>query len=188
MQKPRRAKSAQELIDSIETPHVRNWYQKYLSDSKLYIDKSVLLLDYLSKRAVIDGYEFDAKSGLFIKEVFPEKIAKRVGRTIVNIIFPRPVDQHYHEDVGEAFYVISGNGAFRKVGEGMFFSEPIQRGSTTFADVGEYHAFSPDPGDYLEMAIVCTGVMDFSKEKCVTRFDKYQPWLDFFKDAKRSKK
>ena len=187
----RKVLNAQEIIDSIETPAVKSWYQKYLAEAKLgvcgFVEEDTLLLDYISKRTALDGYSFDTKSGLYIKQLFPKKILERLGHTDLNIIFPRPVDWHYHKDVGEALHVISGRGRMimQIKGEAMPRDAYMKSGSTFFVRQGDIHSFRPDKGDYLEMSLTCTGILDPEQEVCVTRFDKEPHWKEYYEDPEK---
>lgn len=122
-----------------------------------------------------------------------------MDRTILDIVFARPVDLHYHEDVGEKLSVVSGNGALilgNEFGEskerfcpaliiGNEFGESEEKfcsGSEVYIPVNKVHSFRPDKNDFLEIRVDCTGILDPNKEVCVQRFYEVRPWVNYFNE------
>ena len=111
---------------------------------------------------------FDPTSGLFIRPFF-EKINEKLKQTIVQVVFPRPTDIHYHEDIDEYIMVLRGRG---KMGRDLNQSKYkwLNVGQEAFIPKGDHHYFCPDEETILELMIVCSGILNPSKEKRVRPF------------------
>ncbi len=148
---------AKGLVNSITNEKVKLWYLENQEISSF--------LDIVA--ASIEGYSFDTKSGLFVKPVF-KKINGKLKQTLVQVVFPRPTDIHYHEDVDEAVKVIQGYA--NVLVEDQKDIKTIIMGDEINIPKGKHHYFCPDKNRFLELFIACSGILDPSKEKCVQHF------------------
>ena len=150
---------AKELVDTITNDEIREWYNENTAPN---------FLDNVAVSIQGGGYSFDPKSGLFIKPLF-EKIVDKLNQTIVQVVFPRPTDIHYHEDIDESIMVLRGRG---KMGRDLNQSKYkwLNVGQEAFIPKGDHHYFCPDEETILELMIVCSGILNPSKEKCVRPF------------------
>jgi mannose-6-phosphate isomerase-like protein (cupin superfamily) len=158
-------------ISSVRNRRVREWYKKNVNPK---------FLDVLVERAERDGYVLDPDSGLLIKRLYSDETIKRLGFTVVNIIFPRPVDLHYHEDVDEALLVVKGKGLLYIQREEDFEKRELYQGTNIFVPKGMAHSFRPDTGAFLEIMVACSGIIDPKKEVCVEAFDEFEPWKEYY--------
>jgi len=161
-------------IDKIDNTDVRAWYQENISS----------LFDVFLENAKEKGYVMDRKSGLFIKPGFSSEIQERLGHTSIYIIFPRPTDLHYHEDVDEAIHVIDGTGMFYTQFEKSEREECIFSGREILVPQRRAHSFMPNLGEFLEMRIECSGLHDPKKEKLVVPFYEFRPWIEYYERIK----
>lgn len=150
---------------------VKEWYKKHMT---------IYLFNRIVNEAADRGYELDPKSGLLIKQVYPEDIIKNLGHTVVDIIFPRPTDLHFHKDVDEAIYIEYGSGSMYIQEKKSFKIINLYRGSTVFIPRNRLHAFRPDKENALEVRLECSGILDPKKEICKERFDAFAPWIEYF--------
>ncbi len=156
------------FIDELEDGKVKEWYTYHKLDE---------FLEDTGKRAINQGYVFDKQSGLFIRPHFNENTTRQLKSTIVDIIFPMPVDRHTHYDVGEAIKVISGTGFFYYRNK----REVLENGTEKFVPVETMHSFSPDKGQFLELEIAYTGIFNPEEEMCITPFYEFKPWKELYK-------
>lgn len=163
----------EKFIDTIPYGPVREWYRKNVNADWLY---------NVVHDAIKRGYEPDTKSGLLFRKVFDCK--KTPKCTILDGIFPRPVDLHHHKDVHEALVVLQGEG----VSYVSYGGTPTKRdevklfpGKAIAFPKNMSHSFRPDKDKYLEMRLVCSGTLNLKKEICEDRFYSFKPWVDYFK-------
>lgn len=167
-------------IDFLKSGPVKDWYRE---------NTNPVIFDTRAYEAEVNGYELDPESGLLFRGFYTEKIQNdHLGQTVIGIIFPRPVDLHHHDGMGEAISIISGEGVFYKrtspESRGRFYK--ISEGDSLFVPAGMDHSFRPDENDFLEVLLVCTGIYDNKKEKCVERFDRFEPWVKYYEALRRS--
>lgn len=158
-------------IDKIEDLAIKEWYYKNLGYT---------LFNAFLEKAKEKDYVMDKKSGLFVKPAFSPENQERLGHSSVYIIFPRPVDLHYHEDVDEAFHVIEGTGYFYSQLEKSEREECIFPGREIYVPLGRYHSLMPNIGEYLEIRIECSGILNPKKEICVCKFGEYKPVTEYY--------
>lgn len=175
--------SPEELLNSIANKKVKDWYNKHIDSASFFS---------IVNNAKQRGYNLDPNSGLFFRFPYSEETINKIGRTIIDIIFPRPTDFHYHEDVDEALYVVSGEGAF--CGKGAFH---INQSKEEYSKLGEIgielskgdeiyipkkvvHTLGPHLDDSLEIRLVCSGIFDPKKEVCISPFDEYAFWPGYY--------
>jgi len=173
-------------LDRLEIGHVKNWYRKHTDAARL---------DAIVSQAEGRGYKWDAKSGLLLRPVYTDVelphfnqrdpdsffpyssfVSSGLGYTVIDVVFPRPVDFHYHIDVGEAFKIVKGAGEF-VLGT---FRTSILPDKQIFVPKGRHHTFRPDKNESVEARIACTGLLDQKKEVCVKRFDNVPKWVEYF--------
>ena len=92
------------IVDRIENERVKGQYEE---------NWDATILNSLIENYEKDGFSFDPKSGLLFRG-FSDETIEKIERTIIDIVFPRPVDLHYHKDVDEAIYIVKGNGLMTK--------------------------------------------------------------------------
>lgn len=153
----------------MQDPQIKEWYRKNVDHTLLHN----LVTEYNKK-----GYTLDKKSGLMFRQPFSADVIESLGHTVVDIVFPRPVDHHYHEDVGEALSVTEGSGALYT--RGMAKETPFRSGDSIFIPRGLAHSFRPDKNSFLEIRLMCTGIMNSDKEVCLQRFNEFSLWVDYF--------
>jgi len=156
------------VYEIIRDPDVRKWYEENINP-----DVFEIWFNDFKKR----NYNFDSNSGLFFKQFFPDSIIQKLNHTDINIIFPRPVDIHYHTDVGEALSVLAGSGKLylKKENENEWKKYILEKGVSIFIEPYVYHTFTPKiPGflDFLEIHLNCTGILDPKNEICIKDFYK----------------
>ena len=157
--------------DRIEPGPVQEWYRKYMDSN---------YLNYTVSEAEKNGYILDPKSGLLIRGIF-NVIADQLPYTLLDIIFPRPVDLHHHEDVNEALRVLRGSGYIYQRSGNRIIERGIYPGCETFIPKGESHTFRPYKNAFLEMRLACSGKLDSNKEVCEERFDEFEKWVQYYK-------
>jgi len=151
------------FIDLLEKGPVRDWYIEHWDSGRL---------DHTMELSVKERYVLDRSSGLFIRDY------KGVGHTVIDILTPRPVDLHYHEDVGEAIAITGGQGflyAPAVIGD-VKSIVPVQKGDGVFIPTGKSHTFSPKKGMLLEVSVVCTRKLDPAREVLKNRFNEFEHW------------
>ncbi len=158
---------------SIEDKAIKKWYKENLDSTFLGI---------IVWKANRNGYVLDNKSGLLFRNVYSDEIIKRLNYTIIDIIFPRPIDLHYHKDVDEAFRVLNGEGVFCMHDS---VENTLHKGKQLFVPKNVLHSFMPNKDDFLEIRVACSGILDPAQEVCEKRFDEFQPWLDYYKQFKK---
>ncbi|MBW3011236.1 cupin domain-containing protein [Candidatus Woesearchaeota archaeon] len=132
-------------------------------------------------RAEYDGYTWNKEAGLLLRQDFPDGILENLGQTVLDIIFPRPSDLHHHEDVDEAVLVLDGSGEFQVETASKKIIVTLEKGKSVYIPKGSCHAFRPDKGKHLEIMLITKGgILDERCEVQHTRFDQYQPWIDYF--------
>lgn len=172
-----------DALDRIENKQVRNWYENNINPS---------VLNYTVDSSEEKGYKLDPRSGLLIRNVYTDKTIKNLGHTIVDIIFPRPVDLHHHEDIDEALYIIDGKGEGRIIiqthhiqtypTKGIKIEEiTLCSGKELYIPKGFSHTFRPEKDNFLEIRLACSGILDSKKEICERKFDEYEPWVEYYK-------
>ena len=162
------------IINRIENERIRRWYEK---------NWDAVILNSLIEDYEKDGFSFDSESGLLFRG-FSDKTIRNIGRTIIDIVFPRPVDLHYHKDVDEAIYIVKGNGLIIKsIGPQhiRYSEEEISEGKEFYIPRGAEHSFRPDKGYALEIKLACSGILNPSEEICVSHFDEFDPWVKYYK-------
>ena len=157
------------VIDRIEPGPVQEWYRNNSDTNSL---------NRIVSDAEADGYILNPKSGILFRNLYSDEIIERLGYSIVEIIFPRPVDLHLHEDVGEAFNVVNGEGYFYRVKKLSRHKLPVFPGKELYIPKGCVHTFTPVRNGFLEMRLACSGKLDPEKEIQIERFDIY--WKDYF--------
>lgn len=166
--------SSENIFEKIQNKRIKNWYEKNFDPALL----SFLINDYQDK-----GFILDPESGLLFRS-FSDKTTEKIGRTVLEIVFPRPVDLHYHKDVDEALYITDGKGLLTKAtgpSNIRYSNEEISKGDEIYIPKGVEHSFRPDKGDALEIKIACTGILNPSEEVCVKPFDEFEPWMKYYK-------
>ena len=127
-------------------------------------------------RRIDEGFDFDGTVERFSKEFYALQpngfmlrskiLAPFVKRellesTILDIVFCRQSDIHYHTKIGELVTVLSGEGKF-------YFENPDNDTDTrslglsttsgpVYVPPKVLHAFVPEPGTYLEIHLVTLG-------------------------------
>jgi mannose-6-phosphate isomerase-like protein (cupin superfamily) len=166
---------------------VRDWYLTHVDHRTFH--------DWVTKYNK-EGYTLNLENGLMVRK---PSDTTTMDRTILDIVFPRPVDLHYHTDVSERLSVVSGKGALivgNQFGEseerlcpaliiGNEFGESEEKfcsGSKVYIPVNEVHSFRPDKNNFLEIRVECTGILDPTKEVCVQRFYEFRPWVKYFNE------
>lgn len=157
-----------DVVDKIENAHIREWFRKNVQTR---------VLENIVNQFTKQGYELDPQTGLMFRDLFPEKILQELGSTVVDIVFTRPTDVHYHEDVNEAVYVLSGKGIFYMKG-GSPATRRLYSGCWAYVPVNAEHGFKPT-NRFLEIRLNCSGILDPEKEVIKHRFDKF-PYFDDF--------
>lgn len=171
----------------IDKPY-RKWYKRNVDP-----DEMGNLVEYFQKK----GYILDS-SGFMLRSEYPKKINPKTNQTTLDIIFTRPTDLHYHRDVSEFVTVLSGKAelerhqfqGIEKYANPDFskydMSEPeldiIEKRDWFISPPGEFHGYKPirtksDMPPYLEIALICTGILNPEKEVCVERFDRRKSHL-----------
>lgn len=165
------------LIDSITNLEVKDWYLKN-KDSKFF-------LDYIAQSN--PKFNFNPSNGLFFYDPTPEEDRKKLTQTVIQAIFPRPVDLHFHPDVNESLVVLDGTGIFLIAdNQKDYLSNNIQsRVLDPFQainfPIGSVHTFSPKYGGFVRIHLVTSpGKLDTSKEVCITPFDELPVWKELY--------
>lgn len=156
------------IIEILPEGPIKEWYLKHIGANNF---------EQLSDIAKQKGYSFNPHNGLFFRQILSEEINKGIGRTITDILFPRPVDFHYHTDVSEYLIILNGLGLAHISGKDDIH---LKQGTTIEIPRGVHHTFRPNKYFHLEMRLACTGILNTKKEFTITQFDKYQPWVDYF--------
>lgn len=152
-------------IERLEDGPVKEWYKNNID---------VFILYTIVNQAEQNGYTLDPKSGLLIRNVYSDTIIKNLGYTIVDIIFPRPVDLHHHEDVDEALRIVDGEGVLHRYEKGTEIRGALCPGDERYIPKGMSHSFRPTrKNGFLEIRLACSGILNPEKEVCEERFDKY---------------
>jgi len=159
------------VIRRISNERIRKWYDGNIDHTFLH---------ELVTRYNKEGYTFNYELGLMFRGQFSEDIISRLGYSIIDIIFPRPVDFHRHEDVDEALSVLKGNGALYIVEEGRDVQENFSPGKQVFVPKNTPHSFRPNKNDCLEIRLACSGILNPEKEICLQSFDTFPPWLEYY--------
>jgi hypothetical protein len=157
-------------VPKLENGPIKEWYIKNSQVERLY---------KFAKIVEPYGYTLDPKSGLLFAHPFSDDIIRTLGYTVLQIIFPRPTDLHYHPDVAEAISTLSGKGKLFKQTHPIhtlfpkeFKYETLTQGKSSIIPVNTPHAFVPSDGEYLEILLNCTANLDTQKEVTVRTFDK----------------
>jgi len=156
------------VFDRISNKRVREWYSSHVNSS---------FLKNMIDHAENDGYNLDTESGLLTREPFSKETTNVLGYTALDIIFLRPTDLHYHKDVDEAIFVEDGKGlvVFEDFDYDTIkvFRNKLYRGKSIIIGKQTNHAFRPDKGNFLEVRVSCSGILDPEKEVCMIPFDKF---------------
>lgn len=151
------------MLTELEEGPVKNWYVKHSRLDELYS---------LAESSASSGYTLDPISGLLFRKLFSDETIKKLGHTVLGIIFPRPTDLHYHPDVNEAISVIKGRGLlFTRLGNSPD-TETLFPDKNFLIPKNVPHAFRPFQGEYLEIILACSGILDTNKEVQLERFDR----------------
>ena len=146
--------------------HLLDWYKENLELSTL-----LRTTDY----AYSQGYTFDPGSGLFIRYPFSEEDIVRIGRTIVDVIFLRPSDLHYHKDVDEVIRFRGGEGWWLKGLNRRILKDENSNMADLYVPSCAVHQFISKRGSHLELEVVCSGILNPAEEVCVMPFHEYDP-------------
>ena len=159
---------AQRLIDSIKNENVREYYQYVLGPEEFF---------EVYKKFGDRGFVFDPNSGLMFRDLFSKKVQGEIECTLVEGVFPRPVDLHYHKDVDEYLLVLEGEGTLVFTTKDGTVKEGIElkEGTEVKIPVGTPHSFIPD-GEYLLIRLACKGLLDPQKEVTLSPFSDYWSW------------
>jgi len=160
------------VIELMEDGPVKNWYKNNVNPS---------FLNQLVEKNESHGYKLDTKSGLLFKSPYSNEVIKRLGYTVVDIIFPRPVDLHHHEDVDEALRVVEGMGVLYTRSENGGKEESLCAGREVYVPKNVSHSFRPDRNSSLTVRLACSGILDSNKEICEKRFDEFELWEHYYK-------
>ena len=154
------------FIDRLEEGPVKEWYVEVQKK----LPKEFAKLNSILKEFEQGGYVLDPNSGLYFHPDFGDKDGVTQGK----IVFPRPVDLHYHKDVGEKITVLSEEGGF--FGRGLINQNflIVYKGESINYYIDEGHSFAPMRHSCpLEIELTCSGILDPKKEICLTPFNKY---------------
>ena len=149
------------VVEQLSEGPIKNWYKKAINEG--------LWLRGIVEQYEQMGYKLDFNSGLMFKHPYSQETIENLGYTVLDIVFPRPVDEHLHKDVDEAFSVINGKGEFYLENA----LTPLEIGSEIYVPVNTPHRFKPYGNYALEIRIACSGILDSEKEEQITRFDKW---------------
>lgn len=160
-------------IDRIEDKKIKQWY---LDNFYPIANFNKLVLDAEKK-----GFKLNPKSGLLLR--FSDEEIEKLGYTKIDIIFPRPVDLHYHTDVDGTIYIMKGNVTFCIGEEGDTNSafgtiKTLKPGKKITIKKNTLHTFTPQQNQGLEIRLECSGILDLKKEFCVESFDSY--WKGYY--------
>ncbi len=158
------------VLDKIEDERIRRWYRN---------TTNLDFLNELVNRAEQIGYKLDTKSGLLIREIYFDEIIK-IHSTAMDIIFPRPVDLHHHEDVDETLLILDGSGKLYRKKEEVFKESQLYFGQVATINRNVSHSFRPYKNGFLEVRLLCSGILDPSKEVCEERFDTFEKWVQYY--------
>ena len=154
------------VLDRIDNKEVLEWYQSNVAYN---------FLNELVNNAEQKGYSLDPNSGLLFRKPFSDETIKKLGVTVLDIIFPRPTDFHYHEDISEAISVTDGKGSLYWSIPGLNFpnvKEDLKIESKHYIEKRLPHGFSPDPETgFLEIKLICSGIFNPEKEVCLQKFN-----------------
>ncbi len=111
-------------------------------------------------------YEFDPNSGLFLRHPFTTQQTAKIEMTIVDVLLLRPTTTHYHKDVDEMIRLRGGEGWFYllKKGETRADIDKFKDNRGLHVPKGAVHGFAPEPGHYLELEVICSGILNPKKE------------------------
>lgn len=161
----------------VTNPKFLNWYNAFVDLSTF-----VKTVEY----AFQQNYEFDPNSGLFLRQPFTEEQTAQMGRTIVDIILLRPTDLHYHKDVDEIIRVRSGEGRYLMKEKGAERADVNKLREALYVPKEIVHSFTPEPGHYLEIEVICSGILDPKQEITEQPFDE-TPWMLNFQSHRHNK-
>ncbi|MEK6945395.1 MAG: hypothetical protein AABW63_01240 [Nanoarchaeota archaeon] len=158
-----------DYFHSLENEHVIRWYDEHCLISNI---------NGMAKDLESRGYTADPKSGLFFRKLFSEEFLQKMSQTIIDVGFLRPTDVHFHEDVNEFVKVIGGKGYVFSKYKGEISTPDISSFNESEVEIpkGRRHAFSPSRNGFLELRVVCDGILDSNKEHCVTPFYEFEDW------------
>lgn len=160
-----------DLITETENASVRKWFEE---------NSESATLKRISDTARDKGYTYDPKAGLFFRQVYNDSTLKKLGYTVLDILFPRPADVHYHTDMGEAIRVVDGVGFYYEEGlnppNNLLVLTPNLINMQHFIEKRREHSFSPAKNDYLEIRLCCTGPYLDENEIQVIPFNEFELW------------
>ncbi len=154
---------------SLENEHVIRWYDEH---------SLIPTVNNMAKDLKSRGYVANPKSGLFTREMFSNSFLQKMGQTIIDVGFLRPSDVHFHEDVTEFVKVIGGRGYVFSEYKGKVSTPDISSFNESELEIpkGMRHAFSPSRNGWLELRVICDGILSSDKEHCVTPFYELEDW------------
>lgn len=163
------------IMSQMKDGTVKDWFDDNVEFD--FLNKVVMAAE---KR----GFTLDTESGMLLRQVYDKYTRENLGYTIIDIITLRPVDVHRHKDVSEALYMVDGEGIIlteKKSTTLEFYEHAIFPGKNFFIPVNTAHTFRPDKGESLEIRLACTGILNPKQEECIESFDKFHPWIDYYK-------
>ncbi|MBU3904798.1 MAG: hypothetical protein KJ906_01450 [Nanoarchaeota archaeon] len=170
-----RSKLSYDIIESMPNGPIKKYFNKHWSKTHTLAN----LINNYEK----NGYNFDKEAGMLFR---PRKIAQEeLNRTCLDIVFLRPSTAHYHPDVIEMVTPLSGQGKLYTFSENPTDSDDYyisdvnllisDKPRSRAIDINQIHAFKPDP--YLEINLVCSGILDMDKEVTIKSFDKWSKYV-----------
>jgi len=154
------------FIGSLNLGIIQDWYTKNRDPEQL---------DILLNKFKREEYCLDEKSGLFVKPHFNNRVARKLGYTIINLVFLRPSDYHVHNQMTEAIKVLNGRGKLITGSENKE-EEFLREGSQVYIEKGLPHAFCPCRSSFLEIEVACTEIYDKNQEVTLISFNRFEPW------------
>lgn len=158
------------FVDRLSEGHVREWYKKHTHP---------IIVNNMATSLESEGYKLDPESGLFTRPLF----GVTLPYTLTDIAITRPTDFHYHEDVNESVKVLRGRGALISDLGSQRYRESLEKGFEGLLPTRQAHAFRPNKDTYLELRVVCHGVLDPKREICLIRFDRVPEWIEYFSNS-----
>lgn len=158
------------FVDRLEPGPAQEWYKR---------NNQGLDLDCWSGGFEQAGYLLDPKSGLLTRPHFDEKTTGLLGYTLIDLVFLRPTDLHYHPRMEEGIRVLGGGG-LAIIDPANNGGRSLKKGDLFFISRGIKHAFRPDKGGFLELEVACTRIYTPAEEETVVSFDQFPPWKQYF--------
>jgi mannose-6-phosphate isomerase-like protein (cupin superfamily) len=158
------------FLNVLEEGPVKAWYKKHLMGFDL---------DGSASGFEQQGYTLDSKSGLLTRPHFDEGTTRLLGYTLIDLVLLRPTDFHYHPEMEEGIRVLGGRGLMI-LDPANNHGRTLKEGDLFFISQGTKHAFRPNKGGFLEIEVACTKIYTPDQEVCVTSFDNFPPWQQYF--------